>query len=140
MREMNAKRSEGGIREIGYGIGLHIGNVMFGNVGLPARLAFSVFGAAVNEATRIEALTKIHKTPILASEEFRSRCEGEWRDLGSATLRGLSRPVKLFCPVLPLEQESGQAVERQIEDSGHSDAENVVLLHRGGIPRERAAR
>jgi adenylate cyclase len=139
MREMNAKRREDGAREIGYGVGLHIGNVMFGNVGLPARLAFSVFGAAVNEATRIEALTKTHKTPIIASEEFRNRCEGEWIELGSATLRGLSRPVKLFSPVLPLEQESGRAAERQVEENGLSDAENVVLLHRGGIPRARAA-
>jgi adenylate cyclase len=38
--------------EIGFGLGLHIGNVMFGNVGLEDRLAFSVFGAAVNEASR----------------------------------------------------------------------------------------
>jgi adenylate cyclase len=141
MREMNEKRQAAGLVEIGYGIGLHIGNVMFGNVGLPARLAFSVFGAAVNEATRLEALTKTHRTPIIASEEFRSRCEGEWRELGNATLRGFSRPIKLFTPVLPSLQEFTEDGERQsAEERGHSDAENVVLLHRGGMQRERAAR
>jgi adenylate cyclase len=140
MKEMNEKYGREGLSEIGYGIGLHIGNVMFGNVGLPARLAFSVFGAAVNEATRIEALTKTYKTPAIASEEFRSRCEGEWKELGSATLRGLSRPVQLFCPILPLTQEAAEERLLQVEETGRSDAENVVLLHQGGIQRERAAR
>ena len=139
MKEMNEKFGSEGLPDIKYGIGLHIGNVMFGNVGLPARLAFSVFGAAVNEATRIETLTKTYKTPTIASEEFRSRCEGEWKELGSATLRGLSRPVRLFCPVLP-QRKTAEALASQVEENGLSDAENVVLLHQGGIPRERAAR
>jgi adenylate cyclase len=140
MREMNDKCRREGLPEIGYGIGLHIGNVMFGNVGLPARLAFSVFGAAVNEVTRIEALTKTYKTPTIASEEFRSRCEGEWKELGSATLRGLSRPVRLFCPLLSLEHETAEGLVPKAEENGRSDAENVVLLHQSSIPRERAAR
>ena len=45
-------------------------NVMFGNVGLAERLAFSVFGSAVNEAALLETLTKKFATPIVASEVF----------------------------------------------------------------------
>src|SRR5690606_17191439 len=98
MDEANAERKQSGECEIGYGIGLHIGNVMFGNVGLIDRLAFSVFGAAVNEATRLEALTKVYQTAIVASEEFRGRCEGNWDELGEEMLRGVSHPVNVFTP------------------------------------------
>jgi adenylate cyclase len=139
MQEHNEQRAKSGLVEIRYGIGLHIGNVMFGNVGLPDRLAFSVFGGAVNEATRLEALTKTYGTSIVASEEFRSRCEGRWEELGSSTLRGFSRPIKVFSPARP-EQVERVAADRRASENGHSDAENVVLLHRGGIQRERASR
>jgi adenylate cyclase len=139
MREHNEKRKKNGLIEIRYGIGLHIGSVMFGNVGLPDRLAFSVFGAAVNEATRLEALTKTYNARIVASGEFRSRCEGHWQELGSATLRGLSRPIKVFSPIESEQPELTAPVERAL-DNGHTDAENVVLLHRGGMRREKAAR
>jgi adenylate cyclase len=140
MQEINGKRRKGALAEIRYGLGLHIGSVMFGNVGLPDRLAFSVFGAAVNEATRLEALTKTYKTSIVASEEFRSRCEGQWDELGSATLRGFSRPIKVFAPVKLEQQDRAAPAERQASEAGHSDAENVVLLHRGGTQREGASR
>jgi adenylate cyclase len=140
MREANEARRGSELAEIGYGIGLHIGNVMFGNVGLPDRLAFSVFGAAVNEATRLEALTKTYKIPIVASEEFRSRCEGNWDELGSETLRGFSRPIKVFSPSKSEQDDRIVAIARRISEAGHSDAENVVLLHRGGMQREKAAR
>ncbi|MGH6874009.1 MAG: adenylate/guanylate cyclase domain-containing protein, partial [Aestuariivirgaceae bacterium] len=135
MREANEERSKEGLVEIGYGIGLHIGNVMFGNVGLPDRLTFSVFGAAVNEATRLEALTKTYRTPIIASEDFRSRCEGNWNELGNEVLRGLSHPIKLFSPAKMDQIEPGLAISRRVSEDGHSDAENVVLLHRGGAGR-----
>jgi adenylate cyclase len=131
MREANEERRKENLVEIGYGIGLHIGNVMFGNVGLLDRLTFSVFGAAVNEATRLEALTKTYRTPIIASEEFRSRCEGNWNELGNETLRGLNHAIKVFSPARIDQIEPGLAISRRVSEDGHSDAENVVLLHRG---------
>jgi adenylate cyclase len=76
MSDVNAERRRRGEPELGFGIGLHIGNVMFGNVGLADRLSFSVFGSAVNEAARLETLTKSHKTPIVASEAFKDYCGG----------------------------------------------------------------
>ena len=80
-----------------------------------------------------------YKDAINASEEFRSRCEGRWEELGSSTLRGFSRPIKVFSPARP-EQVERVAADRRASENGHSDAENVVLLHRGGIQRERASR
>ena len=53
MAELNADRKQNGLGEIRYGIGLHVGNVMYGNVGLKDRLTFSAFGGAVNEVQRL---------------------------------------------------------------------------------------
>lgn len=128
MLEVNASRKAQGLAEIGYGLGLHIGNVMFGNVGLEDRLAFSVFGAAVNEAARLEALTKTYKVPIVASEEFRSRCRGQWLELGRQTLRGMSQPIAVFTPCQPGEECA--RIVRRTRAVGPSEAESVVLLHR----------
>ena len=52
---LNTRRRNEGLEEIGFGIGLHVGNVMFGNVGLTDRLTFSVFGSAVNEVQRLQS-------------------------------------------------------------------------------------
>ena len=60
---------------IGYGIGLHVGNVMFGNVGLKDRLTFSAFGASVNEVQRLQELTKKYQHNVIASEAFADYCE-----------------------------------------------------------------
>ncbi|MGO7422097.1 adenylate/guanylate cyclase domain-containing protein, partial [Rhizobium ruizarguesonis] len=55
--ELNRDREQKGLTRVGYGIGLHVGNVMFGNVSLKDRLTFSAFGSAVNEVQRLQILT-----------------------------------------------------------------------------------
>ena len=130
MAEVNGERKSQGLVEIGYGIGLHIGSVMFGNVGLEDRLTFSAFGAAVNEASRLESLTKTLKVPVLASEEFRSRLSSKWQELGPQTMRGVAHKVTVFTPCLDEECQS-VPVTRRVHVAGPSDAENVVLLQRG---------
>lgn len=52
------------------GIGLHVGEVMYGNVGTDERLDFTVIGRAVHEAARLQALTKPLARPVLASASF----------------------------------------------------------------------
>src|SRR5215831_3598414 len=93
MAETNRQRQEKGEAALGYGLSLHIGNVMFGNVGLAERLSFSVFGSAVNEAARLETLTKKLGTPIVASQEFADYCAAEWEALGHEVLRGVQAPM-----------------------------------------------
>jgi adenylate cyclase len=134
MGEVNATRKLQGLCELGFGLGLHIGNVMFGNVGLEDRLAFSVFGAAVNEASRLESLTKTLGVPILASEEFRSRLSSKWLELGEQTMRGVANPVTVYTPCLD-EECLTVPVARRVRPVGPSNAESVVLLQ-----RERPAR
>jgi adenylate cyclase len=102
---------------------------MFGNVGLEDRMAFSAFGAAVNEASRLESLTKTLQVPILASEEFRSRLASKWLDLGAQTVRGVAHPITVYTPCLD-EIEPTAPVARRSRAVGPSNAETVVLLQR----------
>jgi adenylate cyclase len=130
MAETNRQRQEKCEAALGYGLSLHIGNVMFGNVGLAERLSFSVFGSAVNEAARLETLTKKLGTPVIASQEFAAYCSGEWEALGSEVLRGLQAPMAVLRPI----QTERTAPTRPITARGRlsdlSDAEAVVLLSR----------
>lgn len=97
MALLNIERKTSGQPVLGYGVGLHLGRVLYGNVGVPERLTFSAFGAAVNEVTRIEELTKTLPSPILASEAFRE-CAGieGWPHLGAHALRGVAQSVDVY--------------------------------------------
>ncbi len=98
MNETNRRRADAGKTALGYGLSLHVGSVLFGNVGLPERLSFSVFGSAVNEAARLETLTKKFATPIVASRAFTIDCGGAWDKLGCEPLRGVDAPIGVFRP------------------------------------------
>ena len=76
MADLNERRKQEGHGEIGYGMGLHVGNVMFGNVGLTDRLTFSAFGSAVNEVQRLQMLTKKYPHSLIASKDFAGYCGG----------------------------------------------------------------
>jgi adenylate cyclase len=81
------------------GIALHKGEVLYGNVGTPERLDFTMIGPAVNEAARMEKLTKSLGCAILASDSFQAGL-AESRDLlkpaGVHALSGLSAPRALY--------------------------------------------
>ena len=81
---------------IDYGLGLHVGEVMYGNIGVPQRLEFSVVGPAANEVARIEALTKQLGRRVLASEAFAAYMPADWEPLGSHSLRGVATPVSVL--------------------------------------------
>ena len=129
MAEHNRQRVAGSDAPLGYGLSLHIGNVMFGNVGLAERLAYSAFGSAVNEASRMEPLTKKFATPIVASAEFMTYCGGEWESLGSETLRGVNNPIAVFRPT-QMDRQPEAPIVRRSRVRDFSDAEAVILLHR----------
>jgi adenylate cyclase len=91
MAALNAKRE----RPLRFGIGLHLGHVMYGNIGTPTRIEFTVVGAAANEAARIEGLCKTLDVPLLLSEPVARHVPG-CRSLGSHRLRGVGEPLELF--------------------------------------------
>ncbi len=96
MKVINQERAGNGEAEIGFGIGLHLGDVTYGNIGSPNRLEFTVIGPAANEAARIEGLTKDYKVPLLISESFKSSFPGELKSLGQTALRGIEAEQEIF--------------------------------------------
>jgi len=93
MEEVNTTRLAGGEEALHFGIALHMGQVTYGNVGVPDRLTFSAFGAAVNEVVRLEELTKSVDEWIVASESLAALLPDTGRVLGTFALRGVERHV-----------------------------------------------
>jgi adenylate cyclase len=83
-------------RPLRFGIGLHLGELTFGNIGTPTRIEFTVIGAAANEAARIESLCKVLQVDLLVSEHVAQALPMTWRSLGSHTLRGVGDKIHLF--------------------------------------------
>jgi adenylate cyclase len=130
MGALNLRRRAARQEEIGFGLGLHIGNAMFGNVGLRDRLTFSVFGHSVNEAQRLESLTKKYKVPVVASEDFAGKAGGEWTTLGKEKLRGTGQQIGVMAPAnLGVSDALTHSLLDQL-DQYLTDAEQVVMLHR----------
>ena len=89
--------------EVRYGTGIHLGEVMYGNIGSKKRLDFTVIGPAVNIASRLEALTKELQRPVLISADFvrMAGCSDQTECLGSYNLRGFEQPVEVHALRLP---------------------------------------
>lgn len=130
MEELNRERLASGLWEIDFGLGLHVGNVIFGNVGLADRLTFSTFGAAVNEAQRLESLSKSYPSKVIASESFVGYCGGKWRLLGTEKLRGIEQPARIFAPEVTQRKDKHLPVAEPEADNEMSDAEHLMVLHR----------
>jgi adenylate cyclase len=130
MGALNLRRRGTKQDQIGFGIGLHIGNAMFGNVGLRDRLTFSVFGHAVNETQRLESLTKKFQVPVVASDDFAGKAGGDWKTLGREKLRGSGQQIGVMTPanLLPSEELTHSLLDQL--DQYLTDAEQVVKLHR----------
>ncbi len=82
--------------ELRAGIVLHEGEVFFGNIGAPDRLDFTVIGAAVNEACRVEALTKTIGRELLMTEAVAQHLVQDVEHLGEHQLRGVSARVSVY--------------------------------------------
>lgn len=86
-----------GMPPLGLGIALHLGEVVYGNIGARERLDFTVIGAAVNEVCRVEALCR-ELGPILMTADFALHCEAEAESRGIHALKGVAAPQELFAP------------------------------------------
>lgn len=97
MAALNEQSAELGRSQLGYGVGVHLGDVMYGNIGSQKRLDFTVIGPAVNIASRLETLTKDVHHPVLLSRAFveRAGCQSEVDDLGAFELKGIDDPVEV---------------------------------------------
>ncbi|SEO03077.1 adenylate/guanylate cyclase domain-containing protein [Bradyrhizobium sp. OK095] len=98
MAGLNARNNGTGRAPLNYGIGVHVGDVMYGNIGSSSRLDFTVIGPAVNMASRLEALTKQVRRPVLLSRDFAEQVapKFELEHVGKYEVRGFSDPIELF--------------------------------------------
>ena len=96
---VNRRREAEGLPATDMYLGLHVGEVFYGNIGSKDRLDFTVVGPAVNEASRIAAMCRSVDQPLLVSSAFASAL-GEARSglvsVGRYALRGVGRPQDLF--------------------------------------------
>ncbi len=95
---LNEESLASGKAQFHYGIGVHVGDVMYGNIGSRARLDFTVIGPAVNMASRLEALTKQLGRTVLLSRAFADLVGDQFRleYIGRHSVRGFKDPIELF--------------------------------------------
>ncbi len=92
----NAERQEAMLPPIRFGVGLHVGDVTFGNVGAEARLGFNVVGPAVNLTARLQSLTKEAGVPLLVSAAFAAAAGGDLRPMGTHALKGVREMQEVY--------------------------------------------
>jgi adenylate cyclase len=96
MESFNRERGKRGESPIDFGLGLHMGELTYGNIGIPGRLEFTVIGTAANEAARIEGLCKKLGHRILISDEFARCSKGKFLSQGHHQLAGVGTPREVF--------------------------------------------
>lgn len=97
LQGLNAERRARGEVPLSIGVALHVGQVMYGNIGARGRLDFTVISSSVNEACRLESLCKPLAVPLTLSEAFVQVARPEAVvDLGEHTLKGVRAPLRVF--------------------------------------------
>jgi adenylate cyclase len=96
---LNGRRAAARLPVTDTHLALHLGDLLYGNVGSPRRLDFTVLGPAVNEAARIEALCGSLEQSVIVSTAF-AQASGAARSrlvsLGRYAMKGVARPQELF--------------------------------------------
>jgi adenylate cyclase len=95
---LNHRRRRHSQPEIIFGVGLNVGEVIYGNVGAPDRLDFTVMGPAVNRTARLESLTKIIGENILVSKDFSDQVDCPMHYFGEHKMKGIAKPQMVFAP------------------------------------------
>jgi adenylate cyclase len=120
MRALNTRRAADQRPVTTAHVGLHVGEVFYGNIGSEDRLDFTVVGPAVNEVSRIASMCRSVERELLMSSAFRSGLDAGGRDYlvstGRFVLRGISRAQELYTldPDIAADQVVGGKYERYL--------------------------
>jgi len=79
-----------------FGVALHVGRILYGNIGGGNRLDFTCIGPAVNLAARLEKIASRLRRTVVASEGFAGICRGGWSDLGEFPIAGFSKAERVY--------------------------------------------
>jgi adenylate cyclase len=94
----NAARRAAGEAELRNGMALHLGEVLYGNIGSAARLDFTTIGPAVNLTARLETLARDLGRDLVLSAAFAAASPSPVTSLGRFELRGFCEPQEVFAP------------------------------------------
>ncbi len=93
---LNQRREKRGELQLHFGLALHVGEVMYGNLGVAQRMQFTVIGAAANETARLAGMCKDLGRWVLVSSAFPRCFPNQMVSLGHHTLRGVETPQEIF--------------------------------------------
>jgi class 3 adenylate cyclase len=96
MAHLNAARQAQGQPALDFGIAVHLGEILWGNIGAADRLDFTAIGPAVNLVSRLEGLCRPLERSVLVSGAVAAECEMPLVSLGTHALRGIAAPCLVF--------------------------------------------
>jgi len=96
MAHLNATRREQGGPSLSFGVALHLGDVLWGNVGAADRLDFTAIGPAVNLVSRLEGLCRPLGRTVLTSDTVAAETSTALVPLGTHALRGIVKPCAVY--------------------------------------------
>ena len=121
-----------------FGVAIHMGEVMYGNIGTKERLDFTVVGSAVNEANRIEGLCRPLGRHVLVSStvhEAAAMANGALQSLGVHALRGISS--RRSCSRSPMARSVDEPSQAQPALRGTATTDSGIDDRRAGRTSQR---
>jgi adenylate cyclase len=134
---LNERRATRGEPPLEFGLALHAGDVMYGNLGVPQRMQFTVIGAAANEAARLAGMCRDLKQWILLSSAFPRCFPGQMVSLGQHVIRGMDAPEEIFTLAGFDGGPGGADGQAGSLNDGEANDESCKVPHRAGGSRHR---
>jgi adenylate cyclase len=96
MAHLDAARRSQGLPPLPFGVALHLGEILWGNIGAADRLDFTAIGSAVNLVSRLEGLCRPLDQTVLVSGALAAETSVPLIPLGTHALRGIATPCAVF--------------------------------------------
>ena len=96
MAHLDAARRRDGLEPLPFGVALHLGEMLWGNIGAADRLDFTAIGPAVNLVSRLQDLCRPLDRAVLVSGAFAAETNAPLIPLGGHALRGVAAPCAVF--------------------------------------------
>jgi adenylate cyclase len=96
MAHLDEARGREGLTPLPFGVALHLGEMLWGNIGAADRLDFTAIGPAVNLVSRLEGLCRPLDRAVLVSGAFAAATTAPLIPLGTHALRGIASPCAVF--------------------------------------------